>query len=106
MSVSDLKRLKELEEENRRLKQMYANLSLEHAALKDIIENKTLIVEERRELAKYVLAESGLSERKACRVVNLNRGTYRYQASKTDDQEFVQELQQLSVKQPRWAAEK
>lgn len=29
MSVSELKRLKELEEENRRLKQMYANLSLD-----------------------------------------------------------------------------
>ena len=40
MSVSELKRMKELEEENRRLKQMYANLSLEHEALKDIIEKK------------------------------------------------------------------
>jgi len=40
MSVSELRRLKELEEENRRLKQMYANLSLEHEALKDIIEKK------------------------------------------------------------------
>ena len=40
MSVSELKRLKELEEENRRLKQMYANLSLEHEVLKDIIEKK------------------------------------------------------------------
>jgi putative transposase len=35
ISVSDLKRLKELEEENRRLKQMYANLSLEHEVLID-----------------------------------------------------------------------
>jgi len=40
MSVSELKRLKELEEENRRLKQMYANLSLEHEILKDIFEKK------------------------------------------------------------------
>ena len=40
MSVSELKRLRELEEENRRLKQMYANLSLEHEVLKDIIEKK------------------------------------------------------------------
>ena len=40
MSFNELKRLKELEEENRRLKQMYANLSLEHEALKDIIEKK------------------------------------------------------------------
>ena len=40
MSVSEVKRMKELEEENRRLKQMYANLSLEHEVLKDIIEKK------------------------------------------------------------------
>ena len=40
MDVSALKRLKELEEENRRLKQMYAELSLEHNALKDIVEKK------------------------------------------------------------------
>ena len=40
MEASDIKRLKELEAENRRLKQMYANLCLEHEALKDIIEKK------------------------------------------------------------------
>ena len=40
MEVSDVKRLKELEDENRRLKQMYADLSLEHTILKDIVEKK------------------------------------------------------------------
>jgi len=40
MDASALKRLKELEEENRRLKQMYAELSLEHQALKDIVQKK------------------------------------------------------------------
>lgn len=40
MQASDLKRLKELEEENRKLKHMYANLSLEHMILKDVIEKK------------------------------------------------------------------
>lgn len=40
MSVGELKRMKELEEENRRLKQMYADLSLQHEVLKDIIEKK------------------------------------------------------------------
>ena len=40
MSASDLKRMKTLEEENRRLKQMYANLSLEHSILKDVMEKK------------------------------------------------------------------
>lgn len=40
MESQDLKRLKELEEENRRLKHMYAELSLDHRILKDIIEKK------------------------------------------------------------------
>ena len=40
MEASDLKRLRELEEENRRLKQMYADLSLDHRIMKDIVEGK------------------------------------------------------------------
>ena len=40
MEVSDVKRLKELEKENRRLKQLYADLSLENRVLKDAIEKK------------------------------------------------------------------
>ena len=42
MTESDLKRLKQLEEENRRLKHMYAELSLDHRILKDLIEKKFL----------------------------------------------------------------
>ncbi len=38
MDGSSLRRLKELEEENQRLKRMYAELSLEHQALKDIVQ--------------------------------------------------------------------
>jgi len=38
IEASDLKRLKELEDENRRLKHMYAELSLDHKILKDVIE--------------------------------------------------------------------
>ncbi len=40
MELSDIKRLKALDEENRRLKQMFADLSIKHEALKDIVEKK------------------------------------------------------------------
>ena len=40
MEASDIKRLNDLKAENRRLKQMFANLSPEHEALKDIVEKK------------------------------------------------------------------
>lgn len=40
MQASDVKRLRELEEENRKLKQMYADLALDNRILKDVIEKK------------------------------------------------------------------
>jgi putative transposase len=40
MSSSQLKRLKELEAENARLKKMYADVSLVRHALKDAVEKK------------------------------------------------------------------
>ena len=40
MDVSQIRRLKELEEENRKLKQMYADLALDNRILKDVIEKK------------------------------------------------------------------
>ena len=40
MNASQLKKLKELEEENRKLKQMYADVSIQRDALKDVIEKK------------------------------------------------------------------
>jgi putative transposase len=40
MEAADIRRLKELEAENSKLKRMYADLSLECVALKDLIEKK------------------------------------------------------------------
>ena len=40
MEASDVRRLKDLEEENSRLKRMFAELSMDHAILKDVISKK------------------------------------------------------------------
>ena len=39
-SVADVKRLRELEQENAKLKRMYADLALENAAIKDVLHRK------------------------------------------------------------------
>ena len=40
MEASDIKRLRELESENARLKRMYAEMAMENTALKDVIAKK------------------------------------------------------------------
>ena len=40
LSASELKRLREVEDENAKLKKMYAELALENTALKDLIDRK------------------------------------------------------------------
>ena len=40
MEVSDLRRMKEMEQELHQLKRMYADMALENWALKDLIEKK------------------------------------------------------------------
>jgi putative transposase len=53
-------------------------------------------------LAEQAALEQGVSERRSCRVLNLSRSAYRYQAKKTGDQQIEQELQRLANSQPRW----
>ena len=40
MEASDLRRMRELEQENARLKRMYADLSLDHSVLKEALTKK------------------------------------------------------------------
>ncbi len=52
------------------------------------------------------MQEFGLSERQACRTVQVSRCAYRYQAKRTADEPIAQELQQLGHCQPRWGCGK
>jgi len=70
---TDIKRLRELKEENRRLKQISADLLLENRALKDVIALNPAAI---RELATVLQTEHGLSERRACVAVGLQRLVY------------------------------
>jgi putative transposase len=75
LEASDIKQLKELEHENGRLKRMYADLSLENAALKDVIA-KTTEATERREVVTHMVTQGGLPIQRACAAVGLSRATY------------------------------
>ena len=84
MDASQVRRLKELEEENRKLKQMYANIALDNQILKGIIEKKTLKPEARKEVAEELVYEYDISISRACRIMDIYR-SYFYYRSKKDD---------------------
>ncbi|MEM9301881.1 MAG: IS3 family transposase [Pseudomonadota bacterium] len=76
MSASELKRTRELEAENAKLKRMYADLALENTALKDLIEKKPLRPPERRAAVRYLNEVHQLSIRKSCAAIGLSRSAW------------------------------
>ena len=52
------------------------------------------------------MMEFGLSERQACRTMQVSRCAYRHQAKRSTDEPIAQELRQLADRQPRWGCEK
>lgn len=69
--------MKDLKDENRRLKQMFADLSLKCRALKDVIE-KSLKPAITRELLSYLTTQFAMSLHEAYRTLSLNRTTCFY----------------------------
>jgi putative transposase len=48
----------------------------------------------------------GLSERQACKVLDLSRSVFRYQRQKPDNSEIEKELLALAERKPRWGFSK
>ncbi|AYH08714.1 IS3 family transposase [Pectobacterium parmentieri] len=106
MEASDIKKMKDLEDENRRLKQMFADLSLECRALKDVIEKKPLKPAIKRELVNYLTAQFTMSIRQACRTLSLSRTVYLYQPDTRRDEPVVQALTDMAERYPRYGFKK
>ncbi|ELD1049181.1 IS3 family transposase [Salmonella enterica] len=102
MESPDIKRMKELEEENRRLKQMYASLSLDHEILKDVVGKKTLTVPEKRKLVRYVMTEHQTSERRGGRIIGISRSLLHYRPNAERDIPVIEALQDLAHHYPAY----
>ena len=72
MNISDAKRLRQLEEENARLKRLVGEQALDIIVLKDVISKKLLKPAANREAVHHIQTDHGYSERRACRVIQFN----------------------------------
>ena len=84
LEVSEARRLKSLEDENRRLKKLLAEAMLDNAALKDLL-GKTVEPAARREAVARLIERYRMSQVRACRLVGLNRSSLNYQSRRPDD---------------------
>ncbi|MCD6733301.1 MAG: IS3 family transposase, partial [Burkholderiaceae bacterium] len=103
-SVAELKRLKELEVENAKLKRMYADLALENAAIKDVLGRKPLTPSAKRESIRIMTEEHGVSVKRACQAARLSRAAYyRPEADRgARDREVIEALNEIVSKELRW----
>ncbi|ULB10219.1 IS3 family transposase [Cereibacter azotoformans] len=77
LKTDQVKRLKELEKENERLRKAVSDLTLEKLILKEAAFGKLLSPARRRACIDHVRRKLGVSERVACRVLGQHRSTQR-----------------------------
>ncbi|WP_148230517.1 IS3 family transposase [Chitinophaga pinensis] len=105
MEASDVRRLKDLEEENARLKRMYADVSLDNQLLKDLFNKKRLGPATQRQIAHELVSEEGISVSRACRLVSFPRSQFYYNSRKNDNAVIIA-LQELAFKHPNYGFRK
>ncbi len=101
MKVDQAKRLKALEKENSRLKRLVAEKELDIQILKEAMafDSKNLSPAKRRRTVEYVLNELSVSERRACKVLDIYRSSHRYSATTTDEENvLLQRITELTTK--------
>ncbi len=104
MEVSEMRRLRLPEEENARLKKIVAQGAgyrcNEGGAVKKVVGPQA-----EREAVRVVREEGKLSERRACGLIGMNRGSWRYRQKERDDAALRRREKGDSIQEPSSTAE-
>ncbi|WP_411431089.1 IS3 family transposase [Leptospira santarosai] len=100
MELSELKRMKSLEEENGKLKKLYAEQALELKAIKMLLGKKVVSREQKQEA--IMLIKPKLGERKSCRLLKVSRTGFRNRFKFFDkDKDLKERIRELAYKHKR-----
>ena len=102
MTVSDAKKLRALEDENAKLKRLLAETMLDNAVLKGSCDKKLLTPDVKRRAVRHAIEAHGLSERRACRLAELDRSTFQYQKQPGNDEDLRMQLRELTNERRRF----
>ena len=96
-------RMKELEEDNRRLKKMYAEERLKAEIIAEAMQKKVVKPSRRREMAQWAVQSKTVSIRLACQAFGISQACYRYQAKMSAENEVIADwLIRLTGNQRNW----
>lgn len=101
MGVSEVRRLRELEAENTRLKKAARRARLGDRRDTGSLEGRMSGVPDKRQTVRE-LAAAGLSLTKACRVVGTSRSSLAYVPRPRDDDDLVAKIKAIRKRKPRW----
>jgi hypothetical protein len=99
--IGILKRLRGLEEENRRLKHLVVDLSLDKEALKAIVKKTAGACRMRADVA-FVMEQFQMRERRAASSWNLDRSSYQYNPRPGHNAQLREQLVLLARHRPRY----
>ncbi|WP_149781040.1 IS3 family transposase [Roseovarius litoreus] len=103
MSRGQLKRLKELEKENQRLRRAVSDLTLDKLILAEAAKGKLLSPSRRRRCIDHVRQALGISERRACRTLGQHRSTQRkVPRGRPDEERLTEDIIELARQYGRY----
>ena len=89
MDASLIAEIKDIPKQNRRLKRMYAEMSMQNDLLKEALEKKALRPSRRREMAMNAVMRRSTGIALACRTFEISETCYRYCPVSSDENEEI-----------------
>ncbi|MEO5825848.1 MAG: IS3 family transposase [Gemmatimonadales bacterium] len=106
LGVSELRRLRQIEDGNRRLKQLVADLTLDKAMLTEALHKKTLKPARGRVLAAWFQTAYQVSTVRACRLAGLSRTAW-YRRPQRDPHDALRtRIREIAMARPRFGAQR
>ncbi len=100
--MSELRKLRQLEDENARLRRIVADLTLDKQILQEVVKKKALRAAKRRELAAWMQERFKVSVHRSCRLALLLRSSLYAKSAARDQSVLRQRIRDLAMSRPRF----
>ncbi|BEN66695.1 hypothetical protein SMKC072_45170 [Serratia marcescens] len=101
LGLTELRRLRQLEDENQRLKKLVADLSLDKEMLQEVLKKKVLRPAQKRQAVHFLREAYRISVRRGCGLLMQSRTVYHWQ-SRRDDRAITLRIREIAETRIRY----